>query len=450
MDLPLLQRYDRPVPRYTSYPTAPHFHADVSAETYAGWLGALSLDEAVSLYLHIPFCDSLCWFCGCHTKITRRYAPVSAYLDVLEQEIDRVADALPAVMPVSRIHWGGGSPTILTPDDIARLSRRLSERFRWMEGLEFSVEIDPRGFGTEGIAALAAAGVTRASIGVQDVNPAVQRAVNRLQPIEGTLEAVDRLRAAGIRHVNLDLMYGLPEQTETAVAETVAATLAMAPDRVSLFGYAHVPWMKRHQRLIDETRLPDAAARFAQADLAAAMLVDGGYVRIGLDHFARADDGLALALRQGRLRRNFQGYTDDTAECLIGLGASAIGGLPQGYVQNAAPIHAYRDAITAGGLATVRGLVLSADDRLRRAVIERLMCDLRVDIAALADRFGVRAADFDGELESLIPLSHDGIVSVDGDAVITVPEPARPLVRCVAAVFDRYLATGTARHSRPV
>ena len=450
MDLPLLQRYDRPVPRYTSYPTAPHFHAEVTTATYASWLRALPPGDAVSLYLHIPFCDSLCWFCGCHTKITRRYAPIAAYLDVLEREIDRVADALPAVMPVSRIHWGGGSPTILAPDDIARLSHRLSQRFRWMEGLEFSVEIDPRGFGEDGIAALAAAGVTRASIGVQDVNPAVQRAVNRLQPIEGTRDTVARLRDAGIRSVNLDLMYGLPEQTDSAVAETVAATLALAPDRISLFGYAHVPWMKRHQRLIDETRLPDAAARFAQADLAARMLVDGGYLRIGLDHFARADDGLALALRQGRLRRNFQGYTDDAAECLIGFGASAIGGLPQGYVQNATPIHAYRDAVEAGDLATVRGLALSAGDRLRRAVIERLMCDLRVDLAALADRYGAQATEFHGELDALVPLSRDGIVSVEAGAVITVPESARPLVRCVAAVFDRYLAAGAARHSRPV
>lgn len=450
MDTLLLERYDRPVPRYTSYPTAPHFHAGITPDAYRQWLGGLDPHAPVSLYLHIPYCDSLCWFCGCHTKITRRYAPVAAYLEVLEREIDLVADALPAVMPVSRIHWGGGSPTILSPADTVRLSRHLDARFRRIEGMELSVEIDPRDFDTETIEALRAAGVTRASIGVQDVTPAVQRAVNRLQPIEGTRDAVAGLRAAGIGQINLDLMYGLPEQTEAAVAATVEAAVALAPDRVSLFGYAHVPWMKRHQRLIDETKLPEAAERFAQAELAARLLVEAGYARIGLDHFARPEDALARAQREGRLRRNFQGYTDDAADCLIGFGASAIGCLTQGYVQNAVAIHAYRDIVQAGGLATVRGVAVSREDRLRRAIIERLMCDLRVDVAAVARTAGVRDIDFAEELEALAPLARDGIVTVAGDGTIAVPEPARPLLRTVAAVFDRYLGAGRARHSRPV
>ncbi|MCB9946503.1 MAG: oxygen-independent coproporphyrinogen III oxidase [Rhodospirillaceae bacterium] len=450
METSLLERYDRPVPRYTSYPTAPHFHSGITADTYRQWLGAVDPGTTVSLYLHIPYCDSLCWFCGCHTKITRRYEPVAAYLEVLEQEIDRVADALPDVMAVSRIHWGGGSPTILTPADIVRLAGRLDRRFRRLEGMELSVEIDPRDFDSETIEALARAGVTRASIGVQDVNPAVQRAVNRLQPIEGTRDAIAGLRAAGIAQINLDLMYGLPKQTEAEIAATVDAALALQPDRISLFGYAHVPWMKRHQRLIDETAMPDASARFAQAELAARMLVAAGYVRIGLDHFARPGDALAEALRAGRLRRNFQGYTDDEADCLIGFGASAIGCLPQGYVQNVVAIHAYRDVIRSGDLAVARGRALTAEDRVRRAVIERLMCDLRVDLGAVAEAAGAGETGFAEELKALEPLAGDGIVTIEGEGVVTVPEPARPLLRTVAAVFDRYLGGGHARHSRPV
>jgi oxygen-independent coproporphyrinogen-3 oxidase len=331
---------------------------------------------------------------------------------------------------------------MLAPDDLRRLGERLRERFAITTDAEVAVEIDPRPLAPGTVGALAAIGVTRASLGLQDVNPEVQRAINRWQPSEVTERAVDWLREAGIRGINLDLIYGLPHQTVGRVLRSVEAALALRPDRVALFGYAHVPWMKRHQRLIDEAALPGPTERAAQLEAAAARLGEAGYVAIGLDHFALPEDSLALALREGRLRRNFQGYTTDPAPVLIGLGASAIGSLPQGYVQNAAPLPAYRDAIRAGRLATVRGVALSEEDRLRRAIIERLMCDFAVDLNGSAELF----AD---ELEALEPLAADGLVSIE-DGVVRVEPQGRPLVRTVCAQFDAYLAQGVARHSRAV
>ncbi len=449
MDMRLLDKYDRRVPRYTSYPTAPHFSGSVDAGTYEHWLARLPPAAPLSLYFHVPFCDSLCWFCGCHTKIVRRYRPVSDYLDLLLREIDLAAGRLGDGRPVRHLHWGGGSPTILEPSDIWRLGRRLHQRFTLAREAEFAVEIDPRGLGADAIEALAAIGVNRASIGLQDINPDVQKAINRVQTLEETASVADQLRAVGITALNVDLMYGLPHQTETGMAATVAAALTMAPDRIALFGYAHVPGMKPHQRLIPEDALPDGRARLAQAETAADALMAAGYRRIGLDHFARPDDPLAKAARRGRLRRNFQGYTIDGAPALVGLGPSAIGALPDGYVQNAAPMHTYREAIEAGRFATCRGVALTRDDRLRRAVIERLMCDLAVDLEALCDAFAMPAGHFAPELERLADLAEDGLVEIAG-ATVSVPADARPLLRCVAAVFDAYLEPTGRRHARAV
>ena len=442
MDPELLARYDRPVPRYTSYPTAPHFHVGVGADDYQRWLAELPRDARLSLYLHVPFCQELCWYCGCHTTVARRYQPIAEYRDLLLRELDLVGATLGGRRPVGQIHFGGGTPTMLAPRDLRTLGERVHRRFEVRADAEVAVEIDPRRLERATIEALAAIGVNRASLGVQDVNPEVQRAINRWQPFAVVERAVDGLRAAGIRGVNLDLMYGLPHQTEACVLRTVEAALRLTPERVALFGYAHVPWMKRHQRLIDEAALPAAHERSAQLELAAARLSDAGYVAIGLDHFARPDDGLAIALREGRLHRNFQGYTTDAAPALIGLGVSAIGSLPQGYVQNAAALPDYREALRAGRLATVRGIELSDDDRLRRSIIERLMCDLAVDLDGAAGRFA-------SELEALAPLAADGLVEIEGQA-IRVPPAGRALVRAVCAVFDGYLERGVARHSRAV
>ncbi len=449
MDTALIRKYDRPVPRYTSYPTAPHFHGGVGADTAARWLAEIDPDLPLSLYIHIPYCDTLCWFCGCHTKIVRRYQPVAAYLKLVEKEIEIVARSLGRRHPVAHVHFGGGSPTILKGDDVRRLGDGIRGRFAVAEDAEWAVEIDPRDLRDDVLHAFAEIGVNRASIGLQDVNPLVQQAINRIQPMEETAAVVADLRAAGVKALNVDLMYGLPHQTIQHVVRTVEAALDLEPDRLALFGYAHVPHMKTHMKMIPEKALPDGPARFEQAEVAARRLVEAGFRRIGLDHFAHAGDPLAVALDKGRLRRNFQGYTTDQASALVGLGASAIGSLPQGYLQNEVPLHAYRDAVEAGRLAVARGVALSADDIARRDGIERLMCTLSLDVADLRKTHGLAGNAFSREMAALAPMQADGLVELGTDGV-RVTEAGRPFMRCVAAVFDAYLGQGNARHARAV
>jgi len=449
MDSNLLAKYDQRVPRYTSYPTAPHFRSKVKAAAYRQWLTELDPGLPLSLYIHIPFCNSLCWFCGCHTKIVRCHAPIGAYLEVLLNEIELVADLLGPRREVSHLHLGGGTPTILEPDEFQCLFRVLRRRFAFRSDAEIAVESDPRGLDLNLVEAMAAAGVNRASLGVQDLNPQVQRAVNRVQPLGVTKRAAEALRGAGIGSINIDLMYGLPHQTVTRVLATVEAVLTLAPERVSLFGYAHVPWMKSHQRLIDESALPGPAERLAQYLAAAERLQDAGFVWIGLDHFALPNDALAIAAREGGLHRNFQGYTTDAAPVRLGFGPSAIGALPRGYVQNVAPMHVYREAVAAGQPPIARGLVLDGDDRLRAAVIERLMCDLQVDLGQICKGFGRDSGVFAEEVAGLTALAADGLVEVD-DKIIRVTEQGRPFVRIVCAGFDSYLRAGEERSAPAV
>ena len=445
----LLLKHDGMVPRYTSYPTAPHFSPDVDAAVYAGWLREIPADQPLSLYLHVPFCDTMCWFCGCQTKVVNRYQPVASYLEILNREIDMVADILGDRRPVAHIHWGGGSPTIVESDDFRDVMKRLGDRFEFIDGAELAVEIDPRGFTRDHARALTETGVNRASIGIQDFEPEVQKAVNRVQPYEETRDVVANLREFGVGGISFDLLYGLPHQTVETVLATVDRAVGLAPDRVSLFGYAHVPWMRAHQKLIDEDLLPDGKARLALYRAAAGRLAEHGYVAIGIDHFARPDDPMGQAAFNGNLQRNFQGYTTDGAETLIGFGASAIGSLPQGYVQNAPLVPDYRKFIDEGGLPIVKGIAVSADDLLRRRVIERLMCDLKVDLAAEAAAFDRSADIFDENLIDLLTLKADGLVAIDGYQV-TVPEGARLAVRAVCAAFDEYLGRGAGRHSRAI
>jgi oxygen-independent coproporphyrinogen-3 oxidase len=447
----LAAKYDLRVPRYTSYPTAPHFHPGVGAETYGGWLAGIDPKLELSLYLHIAFCAEMCWFCGCHTKITKRYAPVAAYMDALWGEVALVADRLPTRMVARHIHFGGGSPTILSSEDFVRTIDLLKSRFILKDGAEVAVELDPRTADEAYVKAMAGAGVTRASIGVQDLDAKVQEAINRIQPYEVTERVVNWLNQYGVPEVNIDLMYGLPHQTLDGLLATVErAVKGFNPKRVALFGYAHVPWMKKHQRLIPEDTLPDTNTRWAQYEQGCKLLTEGlGYVQIGLDHFARPDDEMAIALKEKRLHRNFQGYTTDSATTLIGFGASGIGSLPQGYVANEGEVHAYQGAIASGRFATARGVAVSADDRLRREIIERLMCDLEIDLDAVAGRHGVDGGQFEPELAALAPLVADGLAVVDGHR-ITVTEDGRTLVRAVCAAFDRYLKAGEQRHSKAV
>ncbi|MGC9953612.1 MAG: oxygen-independent coproporphyrinogen III oxidase [Rhizomicrobium sp.] len=437
------------VPRYTSYPTAPHFHSGVTGEIFRGWLAALPQGMPLSLYLHVPFCDTLCWFCGCHTTVVNTYSPLKSYLGVLLSEIETVAAIIGPGHPVTHIHWGGGSPTMLSPDDVKNLAAALRSHFTIAPDAEFAIEIDPRGLQDEMIAALAEAGVGRASIGVQDCDDTVQRAINRIQPFEVTRSAVERLRAAGIGALNIDLIYGLPHQTRENVARTIDMALTLTPQRFAVFGYAHVPHFKKHMQLIDERALPDVQERLAQFELAHAKLCASGYAAIGLDHFARPEDSLALAQQAGKLARNFQGYTTDDAPALVGLGASSISALPQGYAQNRAEVPDYRKAILAGELAVARGIALSDDDRLRRAIIERLMCDLKVDLDAVAAPFGKSAADFGSEFSTLAPYAEQGIVEIEGGRLV-VPPASRAAVRLIAAAFDSYLGKSNAIHAAAV
>ncbi|MBE7731936.1 oxygen-independent coproporphyrinogen III oxidase [Devosia faecipullorum] len=441
----LIERYSQPVPRYTSYPTAPHFHAGITPQTYARWLAELPQDATISLYLHIPYCDRLCWFCGCHTKHTLRYEPVADYLRALHAEIDWVSRQLDGRSSVTAIHLGGGSPTLLTPDDLLALKRKLAGAFRIDAAAQICIEIDPNDLDDGRYDAMAAFGLNRASLGVQDFDPVVQKAINRLQSFEQTKSVVDAMRSRGVDSVNLDLLYGLPFQTEEGLTRTVKAALSLDPDRVALFGYAHVPWMKSHQKMIPETALPGLDARFAQAQRAASLLVEAGLQPIGFDHFAKPGDSLAIAARNGTLRRNFQGYTDDAADALIGLGASSIGQLPQGYVQNIIATGDYSRAVLSGGVATAKGLALTQDDRLRARAIETLLCHFRLSASDL-EGFGAAGRALMAEAQAIAAPDEDGLVKMAND-VFAITDRGKPFVRVIASRFDRYFGTGTARHS---
>ncbi len=441
----LLKYLDQRIPRYTSYPTAVQFVSDVDAQVYEGWLAALPADEPISIYVHVPFCAELCLYCGCHTTVARHYAPIAAYADLLGREISLIGH-ITGRRSVSHIHWGGGTPTILAPQDFSQIMAALHANFTITPRAELAIEIDPRTLTPKHVAALSAAGITRASLGVQDFEIGVQQAVRRLQSFDQTARATDWLRNAGIVSISFDLMYGLPYQTLSTVATTAEQALRLEPDRIALFGYAHVPWMKRHQQLISQHALPGSSERFAQSRAAAEVFIAAGYQPIGLDHFAKSGDLLARRQREGRLHRNFQGYTTDESTTILGFGTSAISSLPDGYVQNATGTLAYRDAINRGRPATARGRVLTEDDRVRRHIIERLMCDLHVDLDQMRVAHAGSAEDFAAECLQLDNLVQDELVQRTGNK-ISVPESKRHFVRVVSAVFDAYLPNNTARYS---
>lgn len=438
----LVARHAQPVPRYTSYPTANHFTPTVGRDAYAAWLAALPAGARLSLYAHIPFCREMCWYCACTTKGTQRYAPVARYLTALLAEIAHVGRRMPPGAVVHHMHWGGGSPSILAPDDIARLTQAMRAAFTVDPGAAFAVEIDPRHLDEAQVAAFASAGVNRVSLGVQDFDPAVQQAIGRLQGVAMTERAVSLFRDAGVASLNIDLVYGLPRQSEASLARTIAQVIALAPERIAAFGYAHLPARVAQQRLVDTTHMPDAHARLAQSQLIAALLTAAGYLQIGIDHFARATDTLATQA----LHRNFQGYTDERADALIGLGASAIGQLPAGYVQNAVATHDYERRVQAEGLATARGFALDDDDRLRAFVIERLMCDFAVAAADLAHRFGAAGRAILDEARVIAAEDAGHLLGVDAHG-ITVTAQGRPFVRSLCARFDRYFEAQAGRHA---
>lgn len=434
------------VPRYTSYPTAPHFHPGVDADVLRGWINHLKTDDELSLYLHVPYCQALCWFCACHTKHTRHYAPVASFLRALHIEIETAGRLISRKGRVRAVHFGGGSPTMLKPNDILALGKALRDRFDFCPDAGISIEIEPRDIDEARLDALVAIGMTRASLGVQDFHPKVQTAINREQSFRLTKSVVDGVRARDVKSVNLDLLYGLPHQTLESVAATVTHALALEPDRIALFGYAHVPWFKKHQTMIDAAWLPDSAERLAQSQLAARIIVRAGYEAIGLDHFAKPDDLLAIAARTGKLRRNFQGYSEDNCETLIGLGPSSISRFRQGYAQNIVATGEYEKAVIAGQLATARGIEFRIDDLARGWVIEHLMCNFAFSALELVERFGEVGQRLLYDASRIAIGSSGRLLELEGNNFI-VPQQSRPLVRTVAAKFDKYLEKGAGRYS---
>ncbi|AAK23392.1 oxygen-independent coproporphyrinogen III oxidase [Caulobacter vibrioides] len=439
---------ERNLPRYTSYPTAVAF--DAAQVTQApDWFAKTRSEDHLSVYVHVPFCRRLCWYCGCHTSIAHTYERVGTYADVLAREIDLTARRLGEHDGLAHLHFGGGSPNALSPSDFKRLVAQLKTAFRVRPGAEIAAELDPGMLSDTFVDATGEAGVTRVSLGVQTFDPTVQALVNRVQPFEQVAAAVERLRAVGVGGLNFDLMYGLPGQTVENVYASAKTAVALRPDRIAVFGYAHVPWMKKHQTMIQETDLADIDGRWAQADAADAALTEAGYVRIGLDHYALPDDSLSRAAAEGRLRRNFQGYTDDPAPVLVPIGPSSIGQFREGFVQNLTPTDAWAARIARDELPLGRALAFSDEDRLRAAVIERLMCDMTVDVAAICEAHGFSTDHLAGSLASLAAIEVAGLCVLDG-AVVTIPEDARRLMRVVAAAFDDRLPATVTRHAKAV
>ncbi|WP_426443156.1 oxygen-independent coproporphyrinogen III oxidase [Bradyrhizobium genosp. P] len=432
------------VPRYTSYPTAADFSADIGTKDHEAWLAGLDGRQAVSVYLHVPYCREICPYCGCNTKMAVRDDVIDAYRQALEAEIDLVASLVGERPEISRLHWGGGTPSILGPDGLRSVIAALRRQFPFANGFEHAIELDPRHVSVSLVDALAERGVTRASLGVQDVNPLVQAAIGRLQPLSVIKTAVERLRSAGIEYLNLDLMYGLPLQTAASIRRTCALVAAMAPDRIACFGYAHLPLLKANQRQIDGAKLPSQDQRIDQAEAMSEELIRAGYVRIGIDHFAKPGDTLGQAAATGKLHRNFQGYTDDGSRVLLGLGASSISTFADGFVQNVTDVPRYVSAIEAGSLAPARGCRLDERDQQRARIIERLMCDFAVGLDAVAPN-----VDFRDEMAMLAPMQSDGLVEIDGGR-LTVTEAGRAVVRVIAATFDTYRSSPAAQFSKAI
>jgi oxygen-independent coproporphyrinogen III oxidase len=437
------------LPRYTSYPTAPHFSGAVGPGAYGEWLRAIPQYEGTSLYFHVPFCRSMCWYCGCHTSVVRRDQPIAVYAAALRREIDLVSSHIDCRIQVNSVHFGGGTPTIMAPETFADLIGSIRHSFFVLPSADIAVEIDPRTLTASMIDALSHGGVNRVSLGVQSCDPVVQRAIHRVQSVDETASATENLRRAGIRGVNFDLIYGLPHQTVASCLDTVQRCIELRPDRFSVFGYAHVPTFKKHQRKINEVWLPDSLERHEQSYAIADALQEAGYLQVGLDHFALPEDGMAVALRNRTLHRNFQGYTTDASRILLGFGASAIGHLPQGYVQNETNTRAYLESVADGKLATVKGYALTDDDRLRAEIIERVMCDFGVDLDRICAGHGSNPEILLQSSPRLEKMILDGVVQLEG-ASLNLAKDSRFLVRSLAAAFDAHLDGSKQLHSRAV
>ncbi|OHX19288.1 oxygen-independent coproporphyrinogen III oxidase [Chromobacterium sphagni] len=441
-DRALIERLDGSGPRYTSYPTADRFTPGFSAHDYQHRLQQRRIGanrKPLSLYAHIPFCNTVCYYCACNKIITKNKGKADQYLDYLEKEIRLVAEQLGCREKVIQLHFGGGTPTFLSDPQLKRLMAMLGEHFEFLSDGEYSIEIDPRKVKRETMFSLAEYGFNRISVGVQDFDPAVQLAVNRVQSEQETREVIEAGREAGMKSVSLDLIYGLPLQSRGSMLRTLEKAIALDPDRLALYNYAHLPTVFMPQRRIHEADLPSAGAKLDILQNAVQMLSDAGYVFIGMDHFAKPDDELAVALRQGRLQRNFQGYSTH-ADCdMLGFGVSSIGKVGSCYSQNDKTLEGYYAALDQGRLPVVRGLTLDNDDVLRRTIIQGLMCRFSLSVEAIEEIHGIDFAQyFAAEMPQIRDFQQQGLLSFDGDFLMVEPK-GRFLIRNIAMVFDRHL-----------
>lgn len=446
----LLLKYLGNFPRYTSYPTAPNFSDKVSGETYKNWLKNLPKNHNISLYFHIPFCQQMCWYCGCFTTVTKRYAPIENYVRTLIDEFRLVADLLSEKnLQVTHIHFGGGSPTMLLPQDFSEIMQEIRQHFTITNTAEIAIEIDPRNVNQEKITTYAKEGINRASLGIQDFNSDVQKAINREQSFDTVYDCVKMLRASGIQNINFDLIYGLPEQTVEMVKKNIDFSLLMNPSRIALFGYAHVKWKKKQMRLIKDEDLPNEEQRILMFSKASKKLEEAGFFSIGLDHFVKKDDSMFQAFLDEKLKRNFQGYSSDNADILLGFGASSISYLGDGYAQNTVDFEQYKKAIFSKNFAITKGISLSDQDKIRKKIIDELMCYLEVDLAKICDEFSLPKNYFDREIANLEPLKADGLVR-SKNLKIKINLAAPQISRVVCSIFDQYFIPEQQKYSRAV
>jgi len=453
VNLDLVRKYNVAGPRYTSYPPATKFSTALTESELARLLAADNPpDRGLSLYFHLPFCETLCWFCGCTTVITQDHNASRPYLDHLEREVARMAQQINPQRKVVQLHWGGGSPTFLQPDEIRRLGGIIRQHFTLADDIEAGVEIDPRRLTRDHLLALREVGFNRASLGVQDFDEKVQVAVHRRQPRELTQQTLDWARELGFGSVNFDLIYGLPHQTVATFTQTLETVLAMGPDRLALFSYAHVPWIKPAQKILEQKILPSPEVKLDLLKLGIERLTaDGRYEYIGMDHFARPGDELVTAQRQKTLQRNFQGYSTRGEADIYAFGMSAISQIPGAYWQNEKELPAYVAALDAGRTPLARGYVLTADDQIRRETIMRVMCDLELDYGSMSEKLGIKFPDYFGaELARLEPLAADGLVQMTATG-LKVTDAGRLFIRNLAMTFDNTLAPQSERrHSKTI
>jgi len=442
VDIELLKKYDRPGPRYTSYPPAPAFSKDFGPDDYKDAIIENNRENptnVLSLYFHIPFCDTLCYFCGCNMLVTHNRATIRKYLDYLKREVEMVCEFLSSGRKVTQLHWGGGTPSYLNPDEIKELGDFINERFEFVDDPEVGVEIDPRGLTYEHMKAFREVGFNRISMGVQDFDPRVQKAVNRIQPEEITRQAIDWACELGFKSINLDLIYGLPFQTVESFEKTLDKVIELSPERLAVFNFAYVPWLKPHQRVIKKEDLPTPDVKLKILKMTIEKLTEAGYVYIGMDHFAKPDDELAIAQREKTLYRNFQGYSTRAGADLYAFGMSAISQFQNIYAQNYKELKDYYSRIDEGKFPTAVGYRMSQDDIIRKHVIMRLMCDMELTKSEVEEKFNIKFDDyFADSIQKLNEFVEDGLVELSGDK-IKVSLMGRLVIRNIAMCFDAYI-----------